>query len=132
MMNQLDKLKDIKPIVPIQDHSFLLFLVAILLLILILIAIVSYFLFFKKKKRRRKKLTQKEIALQNLKNLDFTNDKQIAYTFSKDAYLFLNEQNSQKYHEIEKKLSSYKYKKDIPSMPKELKDEIKQFIRNLK
>jgi hypothetical protein len=96
---------------------------------LIVLAILLYLLF--KKPKRRKKPTLKEIKLKELKALDFSKDKEVAYKFTTDAYLFLNEQNKKEYEDLVKRLEIYKYKKETPPIPKELKESIKDFIRKL-
>ena len=123
----IEKLKDIKPNVIIPDNS----LVILLSFIFVLLIIGTLVYLFFKKLKRRKKPTLKEIKLKELKALDFSDDKEVAYKFTTDAYLFLDDKNKDKYEEIVKKLEPYKYKKDIPAMPKELKSSIKEFIRKL-
>jgi uncharacterized membrane protein len=123
----IEKLKDIKPNVIIPNNSLVILLSFIFVL---LITGTLLYLFFKKPKRREKP-TLKEIKLKELKALDFDNDKEVAYKFTTNAYLFLDDKNKDKYEEIVKKLEPYKYKKDTPAMPKELKSSIKEFIREL-
>ncbi len=119
-------LKDIKPIVDIPDNSLIIFSV---ILFVILIILILLYLLLKPKRKRRKKLTQRELDLQELKNIDFSNDKEVAYTFSTKASEFLD---AKKYKEIVSKLESYKYKKDTPKMSEELKKEIKKVIGGIK
>ncbi len=123
----IEKLKDIKPIVQIPDNS--LIMISVVVFVIMIVLVLLYLLL--KKPKRRKKPTLKEIKLKELKELDFSDDKEVAYRFTTDAYLFLDDANREKYNNIEKELSSYKYKKEVPSMPKKLKDEIKEFIRGL-
>jgi hypothetical protein len=123
----IEKLKDIKPNVIIPDNSLIMLLSFIFGLLII--AILLY-LFFKKPKRR-KKPTLEDIKLKELKVLDFSNDKEVAYKFTTNAYLFLNDKNKDEYEKIVKRLEPYKYKKNTPPMPQELKNSIREFIRKL-
>jgi len=128
-MNELDKLKDIKPIVEVVDFSFYYLIALVCILVLILIfGLYKYFTRVKKTKI----LTQNQIALKRLKQLDFEDVKNTVYSFSVDGFLFLNDKNRDNFEALEEKLEQYKYKKDIPNLPNELKDELKQFIKGLK
>lgn len=120
-------LKDIKPIVQIPDNSLLIMIVT--LFVLIMMGVLLYLLL--KPKKRRKKPSKKELVLQRLKSLDFDDDKEVAYSFTKDVYLFVDEKNKQDYDDIVQKLEPFKYKKDVPAMDKKLKKQIKEFIRSL-
>ena len=128
-MNELDKLKDIKPIVEVVDFSFY-YLIAIVSRV-VLIVIFGLYRYFTRVKKT-KILTQNQIALKRLKNLDFKDVKNVVYSFSVDGFLFLNDKNRDNFEALEEKLEQYKYKKDIPNLPNELKDDIKQFIKGLK
>ena len=119
-------LKDIKPIVEIPDNSLI---VLGIISFIVLIALSLLYLLVKPKRRTRKKPTQRELDLQKLKNIDFSNDKDIAYTFTTLANEFLDDEV---YNKIVSKLEVYKYKKDTPPMPKSLKEQIKKEIRGIK
>ncbi len=119
-------LKDIKPIVEIPDNSLI---VLGIISFIVLIALSLLYLLVKPKRRKRKKPTQRELDLQKLKNIDFSNDKDIAYTFTTLANEFLDDEV---YNKIVSKLEVYKYKKDTPPMPKSLKEQIKKEIRGIK
>jgi len=119
-------LKDIKPIVEIHDNSIIIFAVTIFSIIILLALL--YFL-LKPKRKRRKKLTSKEINLKKLKSINFSDDKDIAYTFTTFAEEFIDKNL---YQEILKELEEFKYKKQIPSMPETLKSKIKNIIKDIK
>ena len=127
--NSLEQLRDIKSIVIIPDYS-LYYLLAIIVFLLIVIAIAIYK--YKSKIRKTKQLSKKELLLKKLNNLDYANTKEIAYSFSVDCKHFLDEQNQEKYDEIEKQLIQYKYKKEVEPLSKELEQNIKEFIKGLK
>jgi len=118
-------LRDIKPIVQIPDNSLLIF--SVIIFVLIIVGVLLYLL-LKPKRRKRKKLSPIEIKRAQLKGIDFDNDKEVAYTFSTHAPLFLSEKNRDEYEKILKELEPYKYKKEIPKMDKKLKSKIKGFI----
>ncbi|MDX1808806.1 MAG: hypothetical protein R3331_04660 [Sulfurospirillaceae bacterium] len=124
----LEKLRDIKGIVQVTDYSFI-YLIAICLIILLIISIAIYMYL---QPRRRKKPTQKALSLMKLKNINFENQKDVAYTFCLNAIYFLNEKNESKYRELAEKLEIFKYKKEIPMLDIDLKTEIKDFIGGLK
>ena len=129
-MNELKDLKDIKGIVEVNTFNPL-WLLLILLLVLIVIALVIYYK-KRRKKRRRFKLSAKELAKQRVENIDWSDAKSIAYTFSQDVAEFVDESNKSQYNEILKELDEYKYKKEVPNMDSKLKDRIKKFIKGIK
>jgi len=130
MDNNLDKLKDIKDIVPINDNSMVI-LIAIIFSTIALIIIVTYLL---KKDKIPPRPTKKQLLYKKIKNLDLNRDniKDIVYTITIDGALFLDEKNQDLYDNIQKKVEKFKYKKDIESLDKETKDLIKQFISSIK
>jgi uncharacterized membrane protein YhiD involved in acid resistance len=123
MINELDKLKDIKPLVEVSTTFYD---VAILIVTICLIV-----LFFKLR-RKRKKLSQKEKAKLKLQNLDYNDTKNCVYDFCEYAKYFLNEKNNEEFKKIEKELLRYKYKKEVPSLDKDTINKIKNFIKSLK
>ncbi len=119
-------LKDIKPIVQIPDNSLIILSV---ISFVVLIALVLLYLLLKPRRKRRAKPTPRELNLEKLKNIDFSNDKEIAYTFTTLAGQFLDKEI---YDKIVSKLNIYKYKKDTPLMTKELKQEIQKALGGIK
>ena len=118
-------LKDIKPIVEIPDNSLLILGVSLFTLIVLLSLL---YLLLKPKRRRRKKLTPLELKKKELKELNFNDDKEVAYIFTTHAEEFINEKNFSEYKKLVKELEPYKYKKEVPKMDEELKNKIKRFI----
>ena len=125
----MEQLRDIKDIVEVHEHS-LETLIGITVLSLVILGVLFYL--YKNRRKRRKRLTSKEIALNNLKSIDYSNPKEVAYRFTTDGFLFVNENNEKEYRDIEKELLVYKYKKDVPSLEKGLENRIKEFIKELK
>ena len=124
----MEKLRDIKGIVEVTDYS-LYYLIGAILAVVIVLAILIY-IFMQPKKR--KKPTSAQIALKNLKNIDYENSKDVSYVFTLNIPFFETPENKEKIRELLDKLEVYKYKKYIPNMDKELKDDIKSFIKGLK
>lgn len=128
----LEKLRDIKGIVEVHDSSLENLIALVGLTILGLLAIGFIFYLYKNRRKRRKRFTPKEIALEKLKNINYSDTKEVAYTFSTDGYLWVNELNENEFRDIEKRLISYKYKKETDELTTELKDRVKKYIEELK
>ena len=130
-MDNLDKLKDIKPIVNIPDNS-LYELIALTLFLVAILALIAIYL-SKRGVRRRKRviLSDKEIAKNELKELDFTNSKDAVYKFDKYIRYFLDQESLTKYKEFLDSLSIYKYKKDVPPLDKSSIEKIKEIIKEV-
>jgi len=125
----VEELKDIKDIVEVHEHSFIIFL-GIIIIALCLLGIALYL--FKNRRKRRKQPTEKESALIKLKNLDYNNAKEVVYTFEEQSLVLLNEKNREVFHQIKKGLEIYKYKKEIPPLDEKIKEQIETFIKGLK
>jgi Flp pilus assembly protein TadB len=125
----MEELRDIKDIVSVEDYSFEI----LLIITLFSIAVVSFALYFyKNRRKRRKKMTKREIALNSLKSIDYKNQKEVAYRFTIDGAMFVNEKNEQEFKDIKEKLIVYKYKKDVPKLDRDLETRVKEFIKGLK
>ena len=125
----MEGLRDIKDVVEVQEHS-LAMLIALIVMVLLLFAVALYL--FKNRRRRRKKLTAREIALEKLRSLDYSNPKEVVYSFEADGELFVNEKNRDNFEKIKKELEIYKYKRDVPPLDEGVKKEIEQFIKGLR
>lgn len=125
----MEKLRDIKDIVDVQEYS-LEMLIALVVLALLVLFITVYL--FKNRRRRRKKLSPKAMALQDLKNMNYNDPKEVAYRFSTDGFLWINEKNETAFNAIEKELLPYKYKKEVSALDKEIAEKVKAFIKELK
>ena len=125
----MNELKDIKDIVEVQEHSFVM-LMSVILLTVVLVALAIYL--FKNRRKRRKKPTAKEIALTKLQNIDYSDPKEVVYLFDEQGEMFLNEKNQVEFESIKEELKIYKYKKDIPPLDRDTKERIKAFIKELK
>ena len=125
----MNELKDIKDIVEVQEHSFVM-LMGLILLAVMVVALAIYL--FKNRRKRRKKPTAKEIALERLQNIDYSDPKEVVYLFEEQGEMFLNEKNQVEFESIKEELKIYKYKKDIPPLDRDTKERIKAFIKELK
>ncbi|MBU1669359.1 hypothetical protein KKC13_13215 [bacterium] len=125
----MEELRDIKDIVEVQEYS-LETLIGLIVLALVLLFFLMYVL--KNRRRRRKRLSPKAVALQNLKNMNYDNTKEVVYAFSTDGFLWINEKNKEAFNTLEEALISYKYKKEVPPLDRVLAKRIKDFIKELK
>ncbi len=125
----MEGLRDIKDIVVIHEYSLWMFLSSIVAFLLV--AWILYYL-YKNRRKRRKKFTKRELALKRLKEIDFENTKDAVYIFSVDGALFTNEENIDKFRDIEQRLQKYKYQKDIPPLGIKDREMIKEFIKGIK
>ena len=122
----MEKLRDIKPLVAIPDYSFYLYIVFIVV-VTSLAAILVYLLI--RVLSRKKENRQKEI-LRRLRGLDLHDAKKVAYKITKyGQFIVTDEARARLYEDLVRKLTRYKYKKEVPPLDEELKREIKLFLR---
>ncbi len=114
-MNELAKLKPIKPDVAINTFHFNWWIV---LVIVIFLGIIIIFL----KKSLKIKKEKKELL--NLLH----NPKKFAYEFTKKAKKFKNKKNEKLLEEILIRLSNYKYKKEVKNIDEKTKKMIKNYL----
>jgi len=129
-MDELKGLKDIKDIVEVNTFNPLWLLLA--LFIFFIIVALFFYLKKRKRKKRRFKLSPKEIAKNKIESINWDDAKEIAYTFTQEVPLFIDESNKKEYKEILKELEEFKYKREVPKMSTELKSRIKRFIKGIK
>jgi len=123
------KIHDIKPIVEIPDFSIYLYYGLVFLVFLVIcLLIYGIYKFFKPKVK-----TQEMYWYEKLQKLDFNNIKQTAYDISKyGRYLATDERQIRLLDELTEELSSYKYKKEIPSkLTQEIKTKFTIFMDTL-
>lgn len=128
-MNDIsNKIYDIKPLVEIPDNSIFFFVLAIFLLFILLV--LSYFLINKYIKNRKN--NPKKTYLKILKELDFENPKECAYTITKYGRLLANLPREKKlYEELVEILEKYKYKKEVEKIDESTKAKIETFLDSL-
>ncbi len=122
----MDKLKDIKSLVDIPDYSFYLYL----LFIIVVTTLAAVFVYFLLRILSRKKINKKEEIKKRLRSLDLNDAKTVAYEITRyGRYLVSDESKARLYEDLVKKLTPYKYKKEVPPLNEELKKEIKLFLQ---
>lgn len=125
----MEELKDIKGIIEVPDYS-LWILLSMTTGVLVFIILAIYF--FKNRRKKRKKLTSKQIAMKNLKEIDFDDTKGAVYTFCENFQYFINEKNKESFEKLQKELEIFKYKKEIEKLSDEQKNKIKSMIKEIK
>jgi len=133
-LKELDKLKDIKPTLPnsfLADNLNLIISASAAIGLIALILTIYFFVI--KNRRKRKKLTKFQLALQNLKQIDFSKTKDAVYTFSESGYIAAQKLDKlDEFKKILQNLEKYKYKKEVPKLDKEDILKMKNFIKELK
>jgi hypothetical protein len=125
----MEGLRDIKDIVTVHDNS-LWILLAIVAGVILLSFLAIYL--FKNRRIRKKRKTPKELAKERLKSIDFSDTKSAVYTFCEDGELFVDEKSKEAFENIVNRVQEYKYKKDIPDLDEEIKENIKRFIGGIR
>ncbi len=128
----LEKLREIKGIVDVHESSLENLIILIALFTFGILVVGSLLYFYKNRRRRKKRLSRKEVAIERLRNINYEDSKEVAYTFSADGYLWINKNSEEEFIDIEKELIAYKYKKEIPEITNELKARVKKFIEEIK
>lgn len=125
----MEELRDIKDIVPVNEYSLFILLSMVILSVLI---VFVFLYFYNKRDYKFKHLSPKEIALKNLKNINFSDTKSSVYSFIIDGEIFVSDKNSKVFREIEQKLTVYKYKKNVDKLDPSLIQKMKAFISDIK
>lgn len=125
----MEELKDIKGIIEVPDYS-LWILLSITTGILLFLILAIYF--FINRRKKKKKLTSKQIAMKNLKEIDFDDTKNAVYSFCENFQYFIDEKNEESFEKLQKELEIFKYKKDIKKLSDEQKNIIKSMIKEIK
>jgi hypothetical protein len=126
MDEKLQQLKDIKPLLQIQDSS-LYWLIGYLFIGVLIVAILAYL--WKVFVVKRKYDAKKE-ALKILKNLDFSDSKKAAYEITNYGSILVDKENQQHIlDELNEMLLEYKYKKEVPLISNEVKQKLNVFLQ---
>ncbi|NPA03858.1 MAG: hypothetical protein GXO61_03260 [Epsilonproteobacteria bacterium] len=122
----MEELRDIKPLTEIPDMTFYLFL-ALVIVATFLTSLAVYVLF---KILGYKKVNKKKMILEHLQSLDLNDGKKVAYEITKwGKEIVSDESQARLYQELVRKLTKYKYKKEVEPLSEELKKEIRLFLR---
>jgi signal recognition particle subunit SEC65 len=125
----VEELKDIKGIIEVPDYS-LWILLSMTTGVLVFLILAIYF--FKNRRKKRKRLTSKQIAMKNLKEIDFDDTKGAVYTFCENFQYFIDEKNEESFEKLQKELEIFKYKKEIEKLSDEEINRIKSMIKEIK
>jgi hypothetical protein len=111
-------LHDIKPLVEINDHSFILF-VALIVAGIVLTAALGYLLWRFWRQRKQENLRQK--SFEALEAVDLENPKQAAYAITKHGLCFAEDSPRirEAYDNLVSRLAPYKYRKVVGSIDEE-------------
>ncbi len=122
----MPKFHDIKPLVEIPDYSFYLY-VLFILVATTLAAVLVYLLI---RLLSRKKENSRAQILRRLRGLDMSDAKKVAYEITKyGRYIVTDESRARIYEDLVRKLTRYKYKKEVPPLDEDIKKEIRLFLR---
>ena len=113
MMNPDDiKIRDIKPLLEVPDHSLYLF-IAILVVSLAVLAGAVYLAI--KWYRVKTRLNLRRATYQKLLHVDLSDPKKAAYEITKYGQFFKNDspRNEEMYYNLIARLEKYKYKKEV-------------------
>ena len=125
----MEELKDIKGIIEVPDYSLWILLSIIAFVVFCLIILIY---FFKNRRKKRKKPTLKQIAMKNLKEINFDDTKGAVYSFCESFQYFINEKNKEYFEQLQKELEIFKYKKEIEKLSDEQRNRIKSMIKEIK
>ena len=125
----MEELKDIKGIIEVPDYSLWILLSIIAGLLFCLIFAIYY---FKNRRKKRKRLTSKQIAMKNLKEINFDDTKGAVYSFCESFQYFINEKNKEYFEQLQKELEIFKYKKEIEKLSDKQRNRIKSMIKEIK
>ena len=112
----MEELKDIKGIIDVPDYSLWILLSMI---VCVIFSLVLAIYFFKNRRKKRKKPTLKQIAMKNLKEINFDDTKGAVYSFCENFQYFIDEKNKESFEQLQKELEIYKYKKEIEKLSEE-------------
>jgi len=106
-----DTLRDIKPLLELNDNSYYLY---IGLIVFALFVLLFLFLFFFRYFWKNKKENMKKVYLERLKNVDWSDSKQASYEVTFLAHKFIDEVKvKEMYEQTLLLLEQYKYKKEV-------------------
>jgi hypothetical protein len=125
-------IKDIKGLSSVPDNSTYILTATSIAFTFVFIVLFILIYRYLTKIRKTKKLSKKSIARENLKTLDFSDTKNVVYSFCIDGQMFLNDKNEENFNQIVSKLEKYKYVKEAQSLEPKIKKEIQNFIKGIR
>jgi hypothetical protein len=111
-------LHDIKPLVEVNDHTFVMFALLVGVGALLLLGVL-YLLWRFWRHRRRANVRRETFA--RLESVDFSDSKKAAYAITRDGLLFAGDSPrcSEAYEALVARLAPYKYKKRVDAIDEE-------------
>ena len=113
------KLRDIKPLMEVDDYS-IYFVWGATLVAIILLIVLAYYLyrFFK----HQKEVNLRKIYIDRLKNVNLQEAKSAAYEITYCLHqIDIEEKNIAMAHNLIERLEKYKYKKDVHPLDEDVK-----------
>ena len=103
-------LRDIKPLIPMHDYSWILFIIALLLG-----GLLGYYLFKRvyKETLKRCKIDCEKYYFHQFSNIDWSNPKEAAYLATRYGLILAKDRRRKElFTQLRKSLEKYKYKRD--------------------
>ena len=130
LQETLAKLKPIKPPVEVPDASFWQLLGLLALLVLLVAAALWLWRRKRRPRRRRFRKSPEQIARERIEAIDFNDTKGAVYTFGEYLPLLLSDdkESMAQFEALQRELETYKYKKEVPPLPAELRKKMARLI----
>lgn len=114
------KIRDIKPLLEIHDHSVYLFSALVVISLIIVLGGIYLFLKWYKNKNR---INMRKATYKKLLHVDLSEPKRAAYEITKYGDFFKedSQRNRDMYHNLVDRLEKYKYKKEVEVFDDETK-----------
>ena len=129
-MIDINNLQDIMPneAIFIDYYKYIYLTISFFFFFIVLILLIKKF-----NKKEKIVFTKEQIAVKNLKNIDFNtlNQKQLLYDFTLFAKECQNEKIKEKLDEILKEIEPFKYQKDGIILDENIKKRLKEYIDEL-
>ncbi len=111
-------LHDIKPLVAVPDNSLMILVVVVSLVLTAVL--VPLFIWLYKLYKKNQKVNKRKEYLEKIHNIDISDAKTAAYEISKYGLLLAeSERELEMLESLDKRLSVYKYKKEVEALDEE-------------
>ena len=119
-------LHDIKPLVEVPNDSFIyLSVIAVVFVIIVFLLLVWLWRFY----RRKKGVDVRKLYLKKIHNIDFNDSKKAAYDISHYGRMLAeSEREIEILENLDRRLSGYKYKKDVGQIDDETLNYYRLFL----
>ena len=127
MMNpETIKIRDIKPLLEIHDHSIYLFIALVVISLIIVFGGIYLFLKWYKNKNR---INMRKATYKKLLHVNLSDPKSAAYEITKYGYSFKDDsqRNRDMYYNLVDRLEKYKYKKEVDVFDDETKSYVELY-----